>query len=754
MVPTVRGRPRGRISPAPRVTIGALSDDVLLDIFRFCVPQFYPVLDYPPKTWYDLVHVCQRWRFVVFASPLSLDLHLYCTPGTPVREGLDVWPPLPITIWSGPGPGYLGDNVIAALEHPDRVREIWLFNLHPSLGRLITAMQKPFPALENLCLEIDDKIGQTVPALANTFLDGFAPHLQSLTLNGIPFPTLPRLLLSSNGLSRLHLRNIPHSGYISPEELARAVSTLTRLTYLDIGFKSPASYPDPRTQRLPPLTPAVLPALTTFKFHGVSEYLEDLVAQIDAPLLEDVDITLFNQLIFNIRHLPRFVGHTSSFTPYNRAEMTFHDGHIVISLLPAFPRAPNLFRLELRCRGVDWQVSSMEQICGQCSFLLSGIDQLDIRGDVDLLGSTLQVDMDNTQWLEPFHPSGIDQLDIRGHVDWLGSTLQADMDNTQWLEPFHPSGIDQLDIRGDVDLLGSTLQVDMDNTQWLEPFHPSGMEQLDIRGDVDLLGSTLEVDMDNTLWLELFRPFTAVQTLSISRGFHSFIASALQGLSVESVSEVLPALGELHLEGCQVSQPASKQLFKDIKPFITARQRSGRPVSVHPYLLPVVRRVLPPPKSILEVQKGIPELLVVGLSQVLASSHACERSFDFVRLASPRALVSHDSNANESSGPEVFRPPVMADHFRNLPAMRSTSESMHQFGRASPRTIHTPIWSHCSIPRGHYRSDWLSLASSEPFLLMAEPNLTHGFSGYSHKTRKATHPMGDGPRALGGVSTS
>jgi F-box-like len=211
------------------VTIGALPDNVLLDIFRFCVPQFDPFLYYPPKTWYYLVHVCRRWRSVVLESPLSLDLHLYCTPGTPVREGLDVWPPLPIKIWSGSGPGYPGDNVIAALEHPDRVREIWLFNLHPSLGRLITVMQEPFPALEKLCLEIDDKIGQTVPALANTFLGGFAPCLQSLTLNGIPFPTLPRLLLSSNGLSRLHLCNIPHSGYISPEALARAVSILTQI---------------------------------------------------------------------------------------------------------------------------------------------------------------------------------------------------------------------------------------------------------------------------------------------------------------------------------------------------------------------------------------------------------------------------------------------------------------------------------------------------------------------------------------------
>jgi hypothetical protein len=235
----------------------------------------------------------------VFASPLRLDLHLLCASSTPVREVLDVWPPLPIKIWSGPGFGYLGNNIIAALEHPDHVRKIWLFKICSSLGQLITVMQKPFPALENLCLEVDET-GQTVPTLPNMFLGGSVPHLRSLILNRIPFLTLPRLLLSSNDLSRLYLCNIPHSGYISPKVLVRAVSTLTGLTYLDIGFESPASCPNQRTRHLPPLTPTVLSALITFKFHGVREYLEDLVAQIDAPLLEDVRITLFNQLIFDI----------------------------------------------------------------------------------------------------------------------------------------------------------------------------------------------------------------------------------------------------------------------------------------------------------------------------------------------------------------------------------------------------------------------------------------------------------------------
>ena len=37
---------------------------------------------------------------------------------------------------------------------------------------------------------------------------------------------------------------------------------------------------------------AVLPALTKFSFSGSSDYMEDLVAQLDAPQLVDVQVAL------------------------------------------------------------------------------------------------------------------------------------------------------------------------------------------------------------------------------------------------------------------------------------------------------------------------------------------------------------------------------------------------------------------------------------------------------------------------------
>jgi hypothetical protein len=55
-------------------------------------------------------------------------------------------------------------------------------------------------------------------------------------------------------------------------------------------------------------------------------------------------------------------------------------------------------------RGIDWQVSSMTQIYSHLSTLLSRIEQLDIQEQIGLLESPLQVDMDNTQRLDLFHP--------------------------------------------------------------------------------------------------------------------------------------------------------------------------------------------------------------------------------------------------------------------------------------------------------------------------------------------------------------
>ena len=135
-----------------RMTIDVLPDVVLLEMFDSYMNQVREEdsPDVTVESWRTLVHVCRNWRSVVFGSPRRLNLRLLCTPETPVRKTLAVWPYLPIFVQQRQY-GLLGgdpDNIVAALEHSDRVCEIDLFDISSShLEKALGAMQEPFPAL-------------------------------------------------------------------------------------------------------------------------------------------------------------------------------------------------------------------------------------------------------------------------------------------------------------------------------------------------------------------------------------------------------------------------------------------------------------------------------------------------------------------------------------------------------------------------------------------------------------------------------
>src|SRR6266849_9029865 len=165
------------------VTTDVLPDDVLLIIFDFYMVRegFSFTIEAPggfgnqvTKTWQLLVHVCRRWRGLVFESPRRLNLELFCTTRTPAKETRDVWPALPLFI-QGDVSETSVDNVIAQLELSNRICEIEL-NWHTSLQieKLWTAMQVPFPELEVLYLSFRGV--SYVPVLPDSFFVGSAPH--------------------------------------------------------------------------------------------------------------------------------------------------------------------------------------------------------------------------------------------------------------------------------------------------------------------------------------------------------------------------------------------------------------------------------------------------------------------------------------------------------------------------------------------------------------------------------------------------
>ena len=419
-------------------------------------------------SWHSLLHVCRRWRGLVFESPRRLKLQLYCTPRTPARETLNVWPALPLFIHGDVSETSV-DNVIAELEHSDRIRQIEL-SCHTTsqLEKIWTAMQVTFPELQALCLSCGDRDLSYEPVLPVSFS---APCLRSLTLAAVSLQRLPKLFLSATHLIVLCLQDIPHSGYISPEAMVTCITMLTSLSTLRLQFESPRSCPDQENRRSPPPTRSILPFLTMFEFKGVNEYLEDLLARIDIPRLSQLSATFFNDIDFETPELIRFLSRSSTFNTPNDAHVVF-DSRIASFNLRQDPPHVVHFKVGISCRATGWQLSSLAQLCTSSLPLLSTTENL-----------------------------------------YIHERLQSQLD-------------------------------------WKD-------------------------GVENTEWLELLLPFAAVKGLYLSKQFTPRIAPALQELTGERATEVLPALQNIFLEGFQPSG-----FHEGIGQFVSVRQLTNRPVAV------------------------------------------------------------------------------------------------------------------------------------------------------------------------------
>jgi hypothetical protein len=260
-------------------------------------------------------------------------------------------------------------------------------------------MQQPFPELTRLSLE---SVGQTVPVVPDSFLAGSAPRLKYFRLDGIPFLGLPKLLLSATHLVGLHLGNIPHSGYISPDAAVTALSSLSSLQRLTLEFQSPRACPGQASRRLPPSTRSILLALTYFQFKGVSEYLEDLVAHIDAPLLDKLRITFFNDTAFDIPLFMHFISRTPTSRALQKAHVKLSYGGADLDFSSQRSDDGSL-NVKILCRGLEWQVSSLEQVCTSCLPSLSMLEDLYIY-DEPHSQPDWKDDIERGLWLQLLHP--------------------------------------------------------------------------------------------------------------------------------------------------------------------------------------------------------------------------------------------------------------------------------------------------------------------------------------------------------------
>ncbi|KAH9161024.1 hypothetical protein EDB89DRAFT_2080996 [Lactarius sanguifluus] len=398
------------------VIIDVLPDNVFLDIFEFCLRDStmteLGVIQHMRK-WQILVHVCQRWRRIVFASPLRLDLHLSCSYGTPVRRNLGSWPiTLPLAIDYPSSLSRLThrdeDSIIFALKRTSRVHHI---DIHvPGLlsRNVADVMRRSFPVLTHLHLawDLDEVLGpfpgsrDVSSVIPSRFLGGSAPHLQHFRLRNVPFPHLPTFLLSARNLITLEVENICQNGYISPEAMVGGLAVLTRLTTLSITFDKLSVY-DQTTRADPPMR-ITLPALTTFYYEGYSEYLEDFLAQIDTPRVDDFRIEYLAHEIIEATQLSRFLDRTENLKldQFNRAKVTFCYSYVHVELNSSRPQGEHVAPLTLVMDGggLDTQVLYVVQVLGQLAPTFSHVDHLDAHGDEVELSESDIVD-----WIPFFH---------------------------------------------------------------------------------------------------------------------------------------------------------------------------------------------------------------------------------------------------------------------------------------------------------------------------------------------------------------
>jgi hypothetical protein len=191
--------------------------------------------------------------------------------------------------------------------------------------------------------------------------------------------------------------------------MATSLFTLTSLKELFLLFKSPQSHPDPEGRHPPLLTRSILPVLTHFVFKGVCEYLEDLVARIDAPRLVVLKITFLNLIVLDTPQFIQFISRTPALKEFEKVQVIFMDGPACVNLSSQTSGSGKL-TVKISCLDLGWQVSSMKQICTSCLPPLPTLEDLYISQH-PLLHPHWQDNIENALWLDLLRPfTGVKNL--------------------------------------------------------------------------------------------------------------------------------------------------------------------------------------------------------------------------------------------------------------------------------------------------------------------------------------------------------
>ena len=304
------------------------------------------------------------------------------------------------------------DNIHLGLQqHSQRVRRVALVVPSPSLRMLFEPMKRLFPRLEDFSLlsTTTDEISLVLP---ETFQ---APNLRHLSLHGISLPKGLLLLPSAITLSTLSLTHIQDSCFLFPGYLATQLQGLPYLEELSIGFAIAIPPPSNEQELLHSSIPSVTPPtlrLRRLTFRGEGAYLDDFVAQINAPLLERLSLALFFDPTFSLWNLNQFIRRTEGFgCPV--ARVIFNKDGVSVDTGDYEQEDIGKFSLRVDCESLDWQIDSATQICSTLGNVLSSVEKLVLDLDEDGTPSDWENTLNNIVWHELLLPFiGVKKLHI------------------------------------------------------------------------------------------------------------------------------------------------------------------------------------------------------------------------------------------------------------------------------------------------------------------------------------------------------
>lgn len=142
-----------------------------------------------------------------------------------------------------------------------------------------------------------------------------------------------------------------------------------------------------------------------------SPQVDDFVARIDAPRLGDIDITLFGQPTMDALQLGKFIERIGMTTALS--EVDIQASVHAISFFKNSSTSTS-FRLQISCKQLDWQLSSMAQVCTKFSPFVFGVQHLVFNTND---WSSGQDDVNGEQWLQLVRSfSGAKTLSIAGEL--------------------------------------------------------------------------------------------------------------------------------------------------------------------------------------------------------------------------------------------------------------------------------------------------------------------------------------------------